>query len=107
MFTTKYMKNQPKPAKRQVKKYGEGGYVDPEVQTDENEIDAQTAIGRVEEEPSNYVKDRAVIRESGDRSNGRSSPEQAINKIAAQGRDKAANYYARKDIGTIISGGRK
>lgn len=39
MFTTKYMKNQPKPAKRRIKKYEDGGAVEGDSEADERYIE--------------------------------------------------------------------
>lgn len=107
MFTTKYMKNQPKAAKRRAKKYEDGGYVDADVQSDDDEIRAQAAAGRRTHSTSDYMKDFRIEHSYSDRRDGRSSPEQAIDKITAQGRKKSSDYYGKKDADTAATGGRK
>lgn len=105
MFTTKYSKNQPKPAKKPVKKFQSGGYVDPEIYRPEDDIDVDAAKGRIAARRDGFVADLNAATAPGDKSRNRFTPAAAIDKIAAKGRIRATDESNRDN--EIVSRGRK
>jgi hypothetical protein len=104
MYTTKYMKNQPK---QKIKKFSEGGYVDArDIQTDEDEINYQAAAGRTRDYVPQVMRDHEIEAAPPDRRMDRYSVERAIDKTMATSRRKAADSSLQKDTRTRVRGGK-